>query len=171
MKFAMRSLCRGHFWFALTGMQETKNAKKQTHLCEARCTGIEIVVKLWCPYTCNEGKIKKKPHQNKSTACNLGKKGSLVESNDLTKVSVCGAVLGAWPREIGPVQYESGPRIAGIENGWSAILLSGSGMLDRNDEIRMLPGLHEWRSAVSSSEGVRVVIHPPNTEPYPFTEG
>ena len=49
----------------------------------------------------------------------------------------------------------------GIENGWSAILLSGSGMLDKNDEIRMLPGLHEWRSAVSSSEGVRVVIHPP----------
>ena len=35
----------------------------------------------------------------------------------------------------------------------------------------MLPGLHEWRSAVSASEGVRVVIHPPNTEPYPFTEG
>ncbi len=59
----------------------------------------------------------------------------------------------------------------GIENGWSAILLSGSGMLDKNDEIRMLPGLHEWRSAVSASEGVRVVIHPPGTEPYPFTEG
>nr|AWC68058.1 DEG/ENaC family ion channel ENaC6 [Platynereis dumerilii] len=59
----------------------------------------------------------------------------------------------------------------GIENGWSSILLSGSGMLDKNDEIRMLPGLHEWRSAVSASEGVRVVIHPPNTEPYPFTEG
>ncbi len=59
----------------------------------------------------------------------------------------------------------------GIENGWSAILLSGSGMLDQNDEIRMLPGLHEWRSAVSASEGVRVVIHPPNTTPYPFTEG
>ena len=59
----------------------------------------------------------------------------------------------------------------GIENGWSAILMSGSGMLDKNTEIRMLPGLHEWRSAVSASEGVRVVIHPPHTEPYPFTEG
>nr|URS64682.1 FMRFamide-gated sodium channel 1 [Malacoceros fuliginosus] len=59
----------------------------------------------------------------------------------------------------------------GIENGWSSILLSGSGMLDKNDEIRMLPGLHEWRSAVSASEGVRVVIHPPSTTPYPFTEG
>ena len=59
----------------------------------------------------------------------------------------------------------------GIENGWSSIVLSGSGMLDKNTEIRMLPGLHEWRSAVSASEGVRVVIHPPNTNPYPFTEG
>ena len=59
----------------------------------------------------------------------------------------------------------------GIENGWSAIVLSGSGMLDKNDEIRMLPGLHEWRSPVSSSEGVRVVIHPPTTKPFPFTEG
>lgn len=59
----------------------------------------------------------------------------------------------------------------GIENGWSSILLSGSGMLDRNKELRMLPGLHEWRSAVSASEGVRVVIHPPHSEPYPFTEG
>lgn len=59
----------------------------------------------------------------------------------------------------------------GIENGWSSIVLSGSGMLDKNTEIRMLPGLHEWRSAVSASEGVRVVIHPPSTHPYPFTEG
>ena len=59
----------------------------------------------------------------------------------------------------------------GIENGWSSIVLSGSGMLDKNDGIRMLPGLHEWSSAVSASEGVRVVIHPPNTQPYPFTEG
>lgn len=59
----------------------------------------------------------------------------------------------------------------GIENGWSSIVLSGSGMLDKNSDIRMLPALHEWRSAVAASEGVRVVIHPPNTHPYPFTEG
>ena len=59
----------------------------------------------------------------------------------------------------------------GIENGWSTILLSGSGMLTRNEDLRMLPGLHEWRSAVSASEGVRVVIHPPDTQPFPFTEG
>ena len=59
----------------------------------------------------------------------------------------------------------------GIENGWSVILLSGTGMLTRNTEIRMLPGLHEWRSPVSASDGVRVVIHPPDTQPYPLTEG
>ena len=59
----------------------------------------------------------------------------------------------------------------GIENGWSAMLFSGSGMLDKNDEIRILPGLHESSSPVSASEGVRVVIHPPNTQPFPFTEG
>ena len=59
----------------------------------------------------------------------------------------------------------------GIENGWSAIVFSGSGVLDKNDEVRVLPGLHESQSSVSASEGVRVVIHPPDTEPYPFTEG
>ncbi|ELT93676.1 hypothetical protein CAPTEDRAFT_65218, partial [Capitella teleta] len=37
--------------------------------------------------------------------------------------------------------------------------------------VRILPGLHESNSAVSGSEGVRVVIHPPGTEPFPFTEG
>ena len=35
----------------------------------------------------------------------------------------------------------------------------------------MLPGLHESQSAVSASEGVRVVVHPPDTEPFPFAEG
>ena len=59
----------------------------------------------------------------------------------------------------------------GIENGWSSILYSGSGILDKNEDIRVLPGLHESRSAVSASEGVRVVIHPPGTIPFPFTEG
>jgi len=32
-------------------------------------------------------------------------------------------------------------------------------------------GTHEYMSPMSSSEGVRVVIHPPDTEPYPHTEG
>ena len=37
--------------------------------------------------------------------------------------------------------------------------------------MRMLPGLHEPKSPVASSEGIRVVIHPPDTEPFPFAEG
>ncbi|ELT93367.1 hypothetical protein CAPTEDRAFT_212912 [Capitella teleta] len=59
----------------------------------------------------------------------------------------------------------------GLENGWSTTVLTGSGMLDRNENIRIIPGTHEYLSPMSSSEGVRVVIHPPNTEPYPHTEG
>lgn len=59
----------------------------------------------------------------------------------------------------------------GIENGWSAILLTGSGMLDRNEELLVLPGLLESRSPASASDGVRVVIHPPDSKPFPLTEG
>lgn len=59
----------------------------------------------------------------------------------------------------------------GLENGWSTVVLTGSSMLDRNEPIRKIPGTHEYVSPMSSSEGVRVVIHPPNTEPYPHTEG
>ena len=62
-------------------------------------------------------------------------------------------------------------RPAGIENGWSAVVLTGSGMLDKNDDIRVLPGLHETRSAVAASEGFRVVVHPPDTQPFLFAEG
>ena len=59
----------------------------------------------------------------------------------------------------------------GLENGWSTVVLTGSGMLDQNDDLRMIPGTHERFSPMASNEGVRVVIHPPNTEPYPHTEG
>nr|URS64681.1 Wamide-gated sodium channel [Malacoceros fuliginosus] len=59
----------------------------------------------------------------------------------------------------------------GLENGWSTVVLTGAGMLDKNEEIRMIPGTHDRVSPMSSNEGVRVVIHPPDTEPYPHTEG
>ncbi len=59
----------------------------------------------------------------------------------------------------------------GLENGWSTTVLTGSGMLEQNAELRMIPGTHENLSPIASSEGVRVVIHPPGTEPYPHTEG
>lgn len=59
----------------------------------------------------------------------------------------------------------------GVENGWLAIILSGSGLTEKNNEIRVIPGLQQSRSPVSASNGVRVVIHPKNTTPFPFTEG
>lgn len=59
----------------------------------------------------------------------------------------------------------------GMENGLSIVVLTGSGMLDRNPKVRVIPGSHEWLSPISGSEGVRVVLHPPGTQPYPHTEG
>jgi len=44
-------------------------------------------------------------------------------------------------------------------------------MLDNNEELRVLPGVRETRSAVAASEGFRVVIHPPDTQPFLFAEG
>ena len=62
----------------------------------------------------------------------------------------------------------------GLENGWTSVLFTGNGLLDTNTDLRVLPGLHEsqgYTRAVSASEGVRVVIHPPGTQPFPLTEG
>lgn len=59
----------------------------------------------------------------------------------------------------------------GLENGWSTVVLTGSGMLDKNEDLRMIPGTHERFSPMASNEGVRIVIHPPHTEPFPHTEG
>ena len=59
----------------------------------------------------------------------------------------------------------------GLENGWSTVVMSGNGMLDQNKDMRYIPGTYERFSPMSSNDGVRVVIHPPDTEPYPHTEG
>jgi Amiloride-sensitive sodium channel len=40
--------------------------------------------------------------------------------------------------------------------------------MEWQNSLQILPGLH---GAVAASEGVRVVIHPPNTQPFPFAEG
>ena len=53
-----------------------------------------------------------------------------------------------------PHKLYGGISLIGIENGWSSIFLTGSCMLQKNKEIRMLPGLSEWQSPVSASEGV-----------------
>lgn len=44
-------------------------------------------------------------------------------------------------------------------------------MTNKNNEVRVIPGLQQSRSPVSASDGVRVIIHPENTTPFPFTEG
>ena len=61
----------------------------------------------------------------------------------------------------------------GVQNGWSAIILTGSGMLSENNKsmFRDIPGTYEKANPISGSEGVRIVIHPSDTEPYPQTEG
>jgi hypothetical protein len=51
------------------------------------------------------------------------------------------------------------------------VIFAGNGILKWNNDIRVLPGLYESHSAVAVSEGVRVVIHPSGTQPFPFTEG
>ncbi len=59
----------------------------------------------------------------------------------------------------------------GLENGWSTTVLTGGGMLDQNEVLRTIPGTHDRFSPESSNEGVRVVVHPPDAQPYPHTEG
>ena len=44
-------------------------------------------------------------------------------------------------------------------------------MLEWQSSLQILPGLHDAYSTVAASEGVRVVIHPPDTQPFPFAEG
>jgi hypothetical protein len=61
--------------------------------------------------------------------------------------------------------------LTGIDSGWSAVLLIGNGLIDWYSDVQLISGLHESRSAVAASEGVRVVIHPPDTPPFPLTEG
>ena len=74
---------------------------------------------------------------------------------------------------ISPFQPQNDENVIaeGLENGWSTVVLTGAGMLDKNDQIRMIPGTYDRVSPLSGNEGVRVVIHPPDTEPYPHTEG
>jgi hypothetical protein len=71
----------------------------------------------------------------------------------------------ATPQGPGNVAY------SGLENAWSTVLLPGSGLVIVNEVLRLIPGTHDSHSIVSGSEGVRVVIHPPGTEPYPQSEG
>ena len=59
----------------------------------------------------------------------------------------------------------------GVENGWSSIVFTGNGLLDVNEDVRIVPGTQHTQNPMSSSEGARIVIHPPNTKPFPLAEG
>ena len=69
----------------------------------------------------------------------------------------------------------SGDKIrSGVANGWSAIVNTGSGMLESPaDEIgyRIIPGLYEKGSSVEGGGGVRVVVHRAGTLPTPVNRG
>ena len=59
----------------------------------------------------------------------------------------------------------------GIANGLSVTLFTGIKPNDNNVTDKWLPGVYEKDSPLSGSSGIRVVIHPPGTEPFPLTEG
>lgn len=59
----------------------------------------------------------------------------------------------------------------GIENGFSVTVFGGTKLLEGNFTRTFIPGVFEKGSPLSGSSGIRLVIHPPGTEPYPLTEG
>lgn len=59
----------------------------------------------------------------------------------------------------------------GKENGWASTLFSGNGMVDKNNETRVLPGLKFSHKTLSRTEGVRVIIHPRGSLALPSSEG
>ena len=60
----------------------------------------------------------------------------------------------------------------GIENGFSVTLFTGTKLIDPTKFTKAwIPGVFEKGSPLSGSSGIRVVIHPPGTEPFPLTEG
>lgn len=53
--------------------------------------------------------------------------------------------------------------LPGLDNGLSMVVLTGSGMVDKNKGMMdVLPGLHDAGAATAGSDGVRVMIHPTN---------
>jgi hypothetical protein len=59
----------------------------------------------------------------------------------------------------------------GLDNGLSMVLLTGSGMLTSNDDIKFIPGLYDTGSATAGGDGVRVIVHAPDVKPFPLAEG
>jgi len=61
----------------------------------------------------------------------------------------------------------------GLDNGLSVVVLTGSGMLDTNKGKMefTLPGLYDAAGVTAGSDGVHVMIHPPDVVPFPLAEG
>ncbi|ELU12615.1 hypothetical protein CAPTEDRAFT_185559 [Capitella teleta] len=67
-------------------------------------------------------------------------------------------------------------RLQGVEYGLTVLLFTksaGQVGMDREDaeELTFIPGLQESDSALASGQGVRLVIHPPNTRPHLTADG
>src|SRR6218665_2370342 len=77
------------------------------------------------------------------------------------------------PNVTSSVDNETPPLLEGIENGLTVMLLAGTRMLKGvdNPDFSGMPGIYSKDSALSGAGGVRVVIHPPGTKPFPMTEG
>src|SRR6218665_3273036 len=65
------------------------------------------------------------------------------------------------------------PLLEGIENGLTVMLLAGTRMLKGvdNPDFSGMPGIYSKDSALSGAGGIRVVLHPPGTKPFPLTGG
>jgi len=60
----------------------------------------------------------------------------------------------------------------GLDSGLSVVVLTGSGMLDQNKgQVDVMLGLYDAGGATAGSDGVRVMIHPPDVVPFPLAEG
>jgi len=61
----------------------------------------------------------------------------------------------------------------GLDNGLSVVVLTGNGMVEHRADLKadVLPGLHDAGAATAGSDGVRVMIHPPDVVPFPLAEG
>src|SRR6218665_3903089 len=73
---------------------------------------------------------------------------------------------------IGNASFEKFQSLSeGIANGLSVTVFTGIQETENNNTKTFVPGVYEKGSPLSGSSGVRVVIHPPGTEPFPLTEG
>ena len=60
----------------------------------------------------------------------------------------------------------------GLDNGLSVVVLTGSGMLDKNaGQVEVPAGLYDAGGATAASDGVRVMIHPHGVIQFPLAEG